>query len=435
MPYSRRILHYSPGPADLVGEVSDRAIAGCWFELKRQGGCGDGELVLRDDFSDRAEIDVGDWIACEYGTGDRWYLGKVVERSADSPAGVRLTLRGMASELAEVFPGGYGPHDPDAAPPHRYAATDLFANDPDYAHETVDSADEPRDVIEFLVQQYVVPKTHLAYNAALVNTTLASTTVTSLKFRGEETAESILRELALRARNAAWGVDETGTFFFLRKCTNVGATFQAGDDALRLVETRERDLLYNRILLTGGLVYGSAPASGECQCVYRWRGHYVQPASRTQYGERRIRLWLPWIRTAADSREFAREFFRVYAQPATCWLVEAADQTTLIRPWLSRVRLNDRHGNELTTTHVETVRVQFDHRPRFRLLLGPADPRELWPEPPHEERHPIVAAAASGYGGELLSLTSLNLAESCPPSSSSGGSSFGSSLSGSLGSD
>ncbi len=47
------------------GELADRAVAGCWFELHRQGGCGAGELSLKDGFPERDEVQVGDWIACD----------------------------------------------------------------------------------------------------------------------------------------------------------------------------------------------------------------------------------------------------------------------------------------------------------------------------------------------------------------------------------
>src|SRR5437868_2921682 len=103
----RRILHYSPTPADLVGPIADRAIVGCWFELNRQGGCGAGELRLKDEFPQRSAIDLGDWIACEFAADDRWYLGRVEKRIARSPAIVTLSLQGMSVQLGEVFPGGF----------------------------------------------------------------------------------------------------------------------------------------------------------------------------------------------------------------------------------------------------------------------------------------------------------------------------------------
>src|SRR5262245_22861168 len=103
----RRILHYAPGPAELVGEIADRAVAGAWFELHRQGGCGAGELRLKDEFPDRNAVVPGHWIAFEFAEDDRWYLGRVESRQASSPAGVTLRLEGMGVELNEAFPGGF----------------------------------------------------------------------------------------------------------------------------------------------------------------------------------------------------------------------------------------------------------------------------------------------------------------------------------------
>lgn len=416
MPFARRFLHYSPGPTDLVGEISSRAVLGAWFELLRQGGDGAGELTLCDDFSDRGGIDTGDWIAFEYDAGDRWYLGRVEEVLPSSPAGVTLRLQGMGGQLCEVFPGGFG-SGADGAPPHRYAYTDLFSGDPDYSIETLDTVSEPTELVRLLMQQYVEPNTDITYDANLVEEPDVPGLVRSFKFRGEEPVRDVLCELALISKGASWGVDEDGKFFFLKPRTTVAATFQEGVDVISLAESRERDLLYNRLLLTGGYVYDCGQSSGSFACgTYRWRGTYIQPASRDAYGERQISVVVPWIRTVEDSREFAREFFRTYAEPTVRYLIEVGDQPVPLKPWEGRVRLLDAAGNELIETQIEAVRVLFDHAPRFRLELGPADPHGCWPEPPVRQRWVIGAAPV----GELITF-----------SGSSGSGSFSSAGSGS----
>lgn len=386
----RRILHFSPGPTDFVALLNDRAVAGAWFELHRQGGCGAGELRLKDDFTFRFNIGPGDWIAFEYTDSDRWYLGRVENVTATSPAGVTLRLEGMGVQLNEVFPGGFQA-DSDAAPPHRYANTDLFFNDPDYLQETLDSVDAPHDVVTLLCNQYVAPRTDISINPTLIEAADPPGRLTSLKFRGEESVRAALKDLAVRARNASWGVDQTGTFYFLRPRPTPLVTWREGRDLLSLEMTRDRDLLFNRVLLTGDYVY-DAPINSDVATrgFYRWRGNYIQPASRTAYGEKRIRLWIPWIRTATDSKAFVSNFFQTYAQPLARYSIEVAS-TTLPRPWLGAVSLQNRDGDELITTQIETIRVQFDHTPRFRLELGAQDPRILWPEPPHDERWEIPA--------------------------------------------
>ncbi len=430
MGYQRRIVHYGPGPGDFQAVISDRAIAGCWFELHRQGGCGAGELRLKDAFAQRTAIELGDWISMAYETGDRWYLGRVEERRAASPAEIVYRLQGMGAELGEVFPGGFSPDRADGVPPHRYARTDLFPNDPDRSLETVDAVSQPDEFVTLLMQQYVVPRTHVTLNASLIDAVNVPDGVTSAKFRGEESVRSILKEEAVRAYNASWGVDAWGRFFFLQKRTSVIAAFQEGEDVVSLAESRDRDLLFNRVMLTGGYVYDEQLGSDIfMRGYYRWRGNYIQPASRAQHGERRIRIWIPWIRTASDSRQFVKEFFRVYAQPTSRYLVEVANQSVLPVPWGGRIRISDQSGAELISAMVETIRVQFDHAPRFRLEIGPEDPHTHWPEPPHDERWEIPGNQLQngGHGGSEISFDGSDVGpDSTDASSSSVSSSSGS---------
>ncbi|MCA9114180.1 MAG: hypothetical protein KDA79_03790, partial [Planctomycetaceae bacterium] len=328
-------------------------------------------------------------------------------------------LYGPGAQLNEVFPGGFRSTVADNVPPHRYANTDLFPNDPDHFDETVDHVSAADDLTRLLLQQYIVPQTNIQLDLDQIEVPATAAPVTSLKFRGEETARAIIRDLAIRAGNAAWGVDESGTFFFLNSKTTLLDTWQEGSSLLALEELRDRSLLYNRIVLTGDYVYDETVNSDvTARGFYRWRGNYVQPASRTAYGERRIRLWVPWIRTRSDSRQFTQEFFRVYAQPAARYTVEVAGRSVLPRPWAGQLRLLDRDGTPLITAQPESVRVQFDHVPTFRVELGPPDPQELWAEPPHDERWEIPGAAAADHGGDILTFP--------PPESSTGEGTFSS---------
>lgn len=379
MAYQRRLLRYGPSPDELLETLDERAIAGCRFVLDRIGGCGTGQLQLQDAFADRAALTVGTWIACEYADGDRWYLGQVVERSTHSPAGITLKLAGLSQQLNQVFPGGFGVDSDD--PPHRYALTDLFSEDPDRALETLDVVDRPEDVVRLLLSQYVASATSISYVPELVENASVVADLASLKFYGEESVSSILKDLALRVQHAAWGVNEAGEFYFLPSRTTLLMTCQESMDAVELRELVSHDQIFNRVLLTGGYIYGPLGTA-------RWRANYRQPASIATYGERRIKIWVPWIRTTADSRQFVQEFFDVYAQPTNHFRVTVAGSTACPRPWLGTVRLLDREGTELITAQPERVIVQFDHTPVFTFELGPDDPRQLWPSPPHEERYP-----------------------------------------------
>jgi hypothetical protein len=398
--YQRIIEHYQSDAATLVGGIDPNAVVGCWFELHRHGGCGAGELRLRDGFPDRNSIDVGDWISLSYSTGQRWYFGRVESREADSPAGLRFRLEGMSIELGEVFPGGFGV-SADGVPPHRYANTDLFQYDPDYLLETFDSIATTAQLVKALMNQYVLPATHISLDPLDIEEAPDEAGLASFKFRGEESMRSILKDVSLRANNASWGVDETGAFFFIQPRLTVAATFREGTDISRLEESRDRDLLFNRVLLTGGYVYNE-PLNSEnsIRGFHRWRAHYLQPRSRDEHGERRIRLWVPWIRTESDSRGFIREFFRTYSQPTSRFLIDVPNQSTLLKPWEGRVQLLDRNGSNLITAPIETLRVEFDQAPLFRMEIGPADPHTLWPEPPHDERWEI-----KNEGGGDVTLT------------------------------
>jgi hypothetical protein len=409
MAYRRRVLRYGPSPEQWQGALEDRVIAGCVFELHRWGGCGRGQLTLADGFAARGMLSVGEWIACEYDDGERWYLGRIEERRAESPAGVQLRLEGMSIQLNEVFPGGFG-SDADGVPPHRYARTDRFAADPDHAEETADDVARPEELVRLLLSQYVVPATDIQVEEGLIEETPIATPLVSAKFNGEESVRSILKDLALRLRNASWGVDELGRFFLLQPRTTDLVTFQEGVDLIELREETTREALYNRVLLTGGYVYGTPAIDGAVTAAVRWRGTYHQPASVQAHGERRLRLWVPWLRTAEDSRQFVREFFRVYAQPALRYRLEGITEGVCPRPWLGRVRVLDRGGNVLIEGQPETVRVRFDNVPRFTIEVGPEDPRTHWPEPPHDERYPILKGpAGSGLsGGGPISLTNLS---------------------------
>jgi len=405
MSYQRLILHYGHDPEDFLGVLSQSAVKRCWFELHRQGGCGPGELRLNQEFMSRDAIEPGHWIAFEYSTGVRWYFGRVEQVDCNSPAGMRIQLEGASVELTEVFPGALTAVS-GGAKPHRYGRTDLFGNDPDHDVESQDYVVNSAELIRKLVEQYVAGKTNILHVPGLIETGTLVDDVTTMKFHGEETVRSIIKDLALRAGNVSWGVDAERRFFFLQPRNELAATYDEHRDLTRLASSRSREQLFNRVMLTGDYVYDRKDYSSQvARRSFRWRGNYRQPASIEEYGERRLRMWIPWIRTKEDSRAFVTEFFRVYATPVTQYALQTKPQSALPVPWEGRVRLRDRNGVELVTMQAERVRVLFDHAPVFQIELGPEDPRNLWPEPPHDERWELPEDA-SNYGGSDLTLSS-----------------------------
>jgi len=396
--FNRRILNHGPDPSGVPQELSLTVVKSCWFELHRQGGCGSGQIHLSDEFVQREGTQIGDWISFEAAAGDRWYLGRVEERRADITTGVRLRLEGMAVELNQMFPGGFG-ELADGQKPHLYAATDLFEFDPDRDGQTMDTVSTVEELVRLLLSQSLSPDSHLQISPDRIEAPELTASITSLKLRGEESVRALLKDLAVRAQGAAWGVDEQGRFFFLRPRQTILATFREQQDLTALTESQDLEQVFNRMLLTGDYVYDRMDQSGDvARRSYRWRASYFEPVSRGQHGDRRIRMWLPWIRTQADGATFAREFFRMYSQPSRRLTIETVGSDQLPRPWLGRVRVQDRAGNLLIAARPETVRVLFDHVPRFRMELGPADPRDLWPEPPHDERWEIPQDQQSAGG-------------------------------------
>lgn len=416
--FERRILHHGPSPTGAPQILSQDAIRSAWFELHRQGGCGSAEIQLADTFDRRERIEIGDWISFESAPGVRWYLGRVEERRAEAPARVRFRLEGMAIELNEIFPGGFGVQA-DGRKPHRYAGTDLFTHDPDRFLETRDDVGSAEEVVRLLMSQYVVAVSHIAYEPAGIEAPSLPAPVESLKFRGEESVRSILKELALRAQSATWGVDQSGTFFFRRPRTSLLWTYREGRDLVSVEETRDREYLFNRILLTGDYVYDRRDDSSVvARRSYRWRANFIQRESQQLHGDRRVRIWLPWIRTQRDSLAFAREFFRAYSRPSSRFFIETVPLERPPVPWDGCVRVEDRNGTPLITGRIETVRVLFDHALRVRMELGPDNPRNLWPEPPQDERWELPDHPPSNGGDVTLPPTLPSVDP--PPGSTSG---------------
>lgn len=381
----RQILHHGPTPGGTPVILDDRAISGCWFELHRQGGCGAGEVVLQRDFHERRAIEIGDWISFESAPGQRVYLGRVEECRYQVPGLLRLRLMGMSIKLNEIFPGGFGASPPEQRP-HRYGATDLFSNDPDRPWEVAYPATTLQELVRLLLTHHVLNQTPIQYIPSRVESPRVPTKALSVKFRGEESIRSILKDLAMRAQ-ANWGVDAQGQFFFIRRRTSLQSTLQLGQDLLSWEELRDRELLFNRLLLTGDYIYDKRDQSAQiARRVYRWRANYFEPTSCQRHGNCRLRLWVPWIRTQADSLSFAREFFRQYAEPSPRFFVETIPGQPILLPWEGEVGLEDSQGAMIGRGIVDKVRVQFDHAPRMRLEIGPEDPREQWPEPPQDER-------------------------------------------------
>lgn len=363
MAYERQIIQYDSDSTTFIADWTDRAES-AWFELLRQGGCGAGEVVLDYKFTERGSIEVGHYVVMAYSTGVRWYMGRVESIDESSPMRTVVNLYGMVAELGEVFPGGRG--GSDIGVPHRYAKTDAFNQDPDWSVQTWDVVSQPNQVVTLLYQQYIDGATHIDLDPGAIEVPDPLTSLQSLVFRSQESALSIIRQLATIANNASWGVDANGDLFFKRMRTNVIDTFQEGVHLEKLTMTTDRSLMCNSLLITGDYVYDPSYFPD----YYRYQGRWMQTTSVAQHGEIRRNIFLPWCRTDEDAVAFAKQFFRYYAWPSVRHTFTTRPVTGLIKPWDGFIKLWDAEGANYAIQPFDRIRVQFDQFVKFDIWMG-----------------------------------------------------------------
>lgn len=363
MAFDRIFTHYNSAftssstlPTDLVSGAS--------FELLRQGGCGSGELTLAESF-DSSTLSVGDHIQFGYTTGQVWYLGRVEEIKKSSPSGTQVRLYGWLSYLNDLALGGRGLGD--SQDPIVYADDDYFESDPDFDQQTrVDTASIEEVVTDIHTN---IIATNTPITTANIETPTENDEMKSMVFRGEENTAQIIRSLAVSAGWMSWGVDPAGDFFMVNLPVSTTHTYQEGVDAENLSETTDRSMMYNRVILTGGPVYGTGDEHG----FYHYKKNVVHWPSFEQYGEKKISLHLPWIRTDTDAQKFFEKFFQEYAGLTVQYDFDVSGVSSLPFPWTSRVALLDYAGNALKNAVPTRVHVKFDHTPVVSIHLGPED--------------------------------------------------------------
>jgi hypothetical protein len=107
--------------------------------------------------------------------------------------------------------------------------------------------------------------------------------------------------------------------------------------------------------------------------------------------------------------QFAREFFRTYSQPTEQFTFTTKGEGILPRPWLGQIRLKDINGSVLTVRHFDSIKVEFDHNPKFTVTLGPQTP--TYPDGPDQpdRRYEVqpVLNLGDGENRPNISITSL----------------------------
>jgi hypothetical protein len=376
MSFDRVFKRYQAlSPTTLIDTITSDAVVGASFTLLRNGGCAQGKLVLKDSWALKTRININDWISFEYSSGTRVYFGRVESITNDDPAGTTLNLYGMSSQLSEVFPGGFSGQNDNL--PHLLANNkNLFQHDPDWHAQTYDSIHYVEDFISKIWTRYIQPSTQIA-SMTLENTS-PRLEIESLLFRGEESALSIIKSVAIYCYGASWGVDANRRLFYGAKRSDILATYRTNVNCTNVQRQVDKSYLYNRILLTGGYIYGINIESGGANLwtgFYRYRSNFHVASSITAYGERRLRIYVPFIRRNEDARNFAREFFRMYAQPTTRYTFSVSGLSSVINPWDGRITLQDDDGTTLVTSHFDQIDYDFDHELTATVTLGPQEPQ------------------------------------------------------------
>src|SRR5690606_19067559 len=120
-------------------------------------------------------------------------------------------------------------------------------------------------------------------------------------------------------------------------------TFQEAQHLTKLSKNLDKDLLYNKLLITGDYVYFPNLE----QKFFRWVSSHASVSSINLYGSRKITLYIPWIRNFIDANSFADAFFDIYADPRTRYTATTIPQGAVMNPWEGTVGLLNRSGGDL----------------------------------------------------------------------------------------
>jgi len=395
MGYTGSVIHYDFDATTVLNDLTSRKTS-AEFTLRRLGGCGPAEIKLKDMWNLRNVVRPGHWIALDYEAGNRWYFGRVENVSSDLPAGQTVNCEGMSIQLGEINPGGMGYDSEDL--PIRYAKSDYFPYDRDWSYQSWVNVSQPEDVVRNVFSQYINTRTDVT--SSYVDNADPRVGLNTITFRGEETVLSMIRALGVACRDASWGIDENKRFFFMQKRADILATFKAGYNVQQLNRKRDRSLLYNRLLITGDYIYLNPNSFGTE--FYRYRSYFHVPDSISVYGERRTRVYLPWIRRNEDAIAFAKEFFRKYATLTDRYFIRTNGTSILPRPWDGQIELQDTDGTVLMVSHFDSIRVDFNHSPYFEFDLGPED--LVYNDDPRDDRWEMPRHRQEGLPPPSLSL-------------------------------
>lgn len=395
--YKRIIELYDTDASTLLTTLCDISqdidkVQHCEFDWLRQAGLGGGSITL-DLTTDDTIPTVGQWIVCKYNSTDVWYKGRIEEVTVNSPdGGISLRLFSLWSVLTEIQVGGNPWWDEGAKTFGRY---DYFTNDPDHAVQVYTNITTLQQLVEKLYNDYLLPWGNGATILLdVIDAPTDADSFASMTFRGGESLNQVLRTVAEAAGDYSYGITADNKFFFKPKETSSQHTYQEGVNC-NYSYTTDRSLMYNRLILTGGYVYGAPSTAG----FYVWNYHAEDSASVALYGvTKSLTVKIPWIRNHVDSQNFADAFFAKYAIPTTRYSIQTIAQGYPLWPWMGGVTVVDQDSVTVNTNTFDSVKVTFNEAPRFSLTTGPSEP--MYPGAKVVEPKDGESNSGAGGGGD-----------------------------------
>lgn len=362
------------------------------FELLRQGGCGGGKFEVALPFTNTA-LRVGKWIECYISGAGRVYLGRIENVDSSSPRGHSVSTYGPTVLLNDRAIGGFNAND--NRDPHLFARDqNYFANDPDFASQEFTEVLTYESLVNEIYTRYIQP---LGIGLQAIEEPIPQVPFQSAVFRGQESINQVIRNLALACHNASWGINAQLQFFFLRNEPTVAATYQENVDfeVGTFKRSEDRSLIANRVYIVGDYVYGGDSPGP----YFRYQNVFYDSTSWTLNGEKRLEAYLPWIRTHNEAIKWKNAFFAKYANAIIRYAGSTPPTILIPLPWNGYFDIMSEENVLLSRDVVETVSVDITNYPRLSFQTGPENHQHM--EPPEPERWEL------GELGDLGEITSL----------------------------
>jgi len=308
---------------DTIGS-SSLLLQGSAFELTRYGGCGAGNLSFAVQGS-YGKFELGDLVKIGYDADNLWYQGVVTRRKKGSVLQVGLT--------------GYG----------HWRYSGVKPNDTKTS-QTVDQ------IVNQLHTTYVDP-----VEGSNLEISTASTSLASIVFDGEQPLPDTLTKWS-RAFNSSWAIsgDESGgerTFYFVQDADLSGSDYEIteGTDFSWISHEETLDGSYTQAIVRAGEI-GEIRQESAAKVVGGLT-HFAK-VKKIHFNE---------ARTSATATAIAGVYGGVLGEVIE---KESLDEpvrvprasitaTSVPFPWLNKIKINRRSGEELFTTRLNTIKVEL----------------------------------------------------------------------------